>query len=184
MLAQEARTTMPDFTFSTSVPCHCLPQQAPQAHFKWAKHKLLLKQRKTQGSRHYYNPVLRNGQVQVSIFLFHQMYPKLTSSIEEGGGHDKWTDPSIPEMPLALPLWEKAMKQVEKDPSRVKFHVENLGYHVPEPSLMILGGLPEQCHLFMANWLGVQKTWMKWLEEDPPSQHPSSQQWQDFLIRL
>ena len=86
-------------------------------------------------------------------------------------------------MPLALLLWEQAMKQVDKDPSRVKTHVEDPGYHVPEPILVISGSSPEWRQLFMANWLGVQKFWIKRLEEDTASQHPSSQQWQDFLIR-
>ena len=53
------------------------------------------------------------------------------------------------------------MKWVDKDPSRVKTHVEDLGYRVPEPSLVISRGLPEQHQLFMANWLGVQKFWIK-----------------------
>ena len=75
------------------------------------------------------------------------------------------------------------MKQVDKDPSRVKTCVEDPGYCVPEPVLVILGGSPEWCQLFMANWLGVRKFWIKHLEEDTASQHPSSQQWQDFLIR-
>ena len=75
------------------------------------------------------------------------------------------------------------MKRVDKDPSRVKSHVEDSGYHVPEPALMISGGSPERRQLFMANWLAVRKFWFNHLEEDAPSQHPTSQQWRDFLIR-
>ena len=78
-------------------------------------------------------------------------------------------------MLLALLLWEQAMKRVDKDPSRVKTCVEDSGYRVPEPSLVISGGLPEWRQLFMVNWLGVQKFWIKWLEGGTTSQHPSTQ---------
>ena len=85
-------------------------------------------------------------------------------------------------MLLALLLWEQAMKRVDKDPSRVKTRVEDSGYCVPKPSLVILGGSPERHQLFMVNWLGVRKFWIKWLEGGTASQHPSMQQWRDFLI--
>jgi hypothetical protein len=86
-------------------------------------------------------------------------------------------------MLLALLLWEQAIKQVDKDPSRVKTRVEDPGYCSPDPSLVISGGSPEQRQIFMANWLGVRKFWIKQLEEDTTSQHSSTQQWRDFLIQ-
>ena len=73
------------------------------------------------------------------------------------------------------------MKQVDKDPSRVKTHVEDPAYHVPEPVLVISGSSPEWHQLFMANWLGIRKFWIKRLKEDTAFQHPSSQQWQDCV---
>ena len=76
------------------------------------------------------------------------------------------------------------MKQVDKDPSRVKIRVEDSGYRVPEPSLVISGSSPERHQLFMANWLGVRKFWIKQLEGGTASQHPSMQQWHNFLIQL
>ena len=75
------------------------------------------------------------------------------------------------------------MKRVDKDPSRVKTRVEDPGYHVPEPVLVISGSSPERRQLFMANWLGIRKFWIKHLEEDTAFQYPSLQQWWDSLIR-
>ena len=50
----------------------------------------------------------------------------------------------VPNMPSPLPVWENAMKRVDKDSRRIKTGLVDPGYRVPEPALLITGQTPER----------------------------------------
>ena len=58
-------------------------------------------------------------------------------------GHNKWEELREPEMLLPFPMWENAMKRMDKDSSRVKKGIVDPGYHVPEPALFLSSLSPE-----------------------------------------
>ncbi|KAH0831330.1 hypothetical protein J3R83DRAFT_13979 [Lanmaoa asiatica] len=97
------------------------------------------------------------------------------------GGRDKWKEVRMPEMPTPLPIWENAMKRVDKDPSRLKKDMVDRGYRVPEPAILISGQTPERRQLFMTNWLAIRPLWISRLDHDPPVQFPTSQLWREIL---
>ena len=90
----------------------------------------------------------------------------------------------MPEMPAPLPVWENAMKRVDKDPSRVKKPVIDRGYHIPEPALLVSGQSPERRQLFMTNWLAIRPVWISRLDHDPPAQFPIPQLWREILHKV
>ena len=84
-------------------------------------------------------------------------------------------------MPLPLPVWENAMKRVDKDSGRVKAGSVDRRYRIPEPALLITGQTPERRQHFMTNWLTVRPLWISHLDHNPPPQFPSPQLWREFL---
>ena len=87
----------------------------------------------------------------------------------------------MPKMPLPLPVWENAMKCVDKGPSRVKKNLVDRGYCMPKPATLISGQTPEHFQLFMINWLVIHPLWISRLNHDPPAQFPIPQLWREIL---
>lgn len=100
------------------------------------------------------------------------------------GNRDKWVEMREPDMPVALDIWENAMKRVDKNPSRVKKNIVDPGYRVPEPALLISAGSPERRMHLMTNWLAIRALWISRLDHDPPARFPSPQQWREVLHGL
>jgi len=75
----------------------------------------------------------------------------------------------MPEMPASLPVWENAMKCMDKDLSRMKTDMVNQSYCVPEPATLIFDQTPECHQLFMMNWLAICPLWISQLDHDPPA---------------
>ena len=50
-------------------------------------------------------------------------------------------------MPLLLPIWENAMKRVDKDSSRVKQSSVDCRYRIPEPAVLITGQTPNTANI-------------------------------------
>ena len=108
-------------------------------------------------------------------------YHLLTSSGPQGltshegshsASHNKWEELCEPEIPVPFLVWGNVMKCVDKDPSRVKRGMVDLGYHVPEPAQFLLSPSPSNIikhhKNFMMNWLAIHPLWISRLDHDPP----------------
>ena len=73
------------------------------------------------------------------------------------------------------------MKHIDKDPSRVKRGLDDQGYRIPEPALIISALSPERHQLFMTNWLAIRPLWISQLDHNPPARFLSPQQWREIL---
>ncbi|KAF8833607.1 hypothetical protein BDN67DRAFT_1017360 [Paxillus ammoniavirescens] len=76
---------------------------------------------------------------------------------------------------------EERLRQVDKDPARVKTGLVDTGYCFPEPTLIVAPVLPERRKLYCANWLAAQPLWITCVDHHPPSLLPVPQTWRDFL---
>ncbi|KAF8835068.1 hypothetical protein BDN67DRAFT_1015887 [Paxillus ammoniavirescens] len=79
------------------------------------------------------------------------------------------------------PQSEEQLRQVDKDPARVRMGLVNTSYCFPEPALIVVPVLPEQRKLYCANWLATRPLWISCIDHHPPSPLPIPQTWRDFL---
>ena len=117
----------------------------------------------------------------------HQKVLKLCLTYCEGGnsgGHNKWEELCMLKMPEPFMVWENALKHVDKDKSRVKKGMVDLGYHIPELALLISGQTPKHCQPFITNWLVICPLWISCLDHNPPICFPSLQLWRKILHNM
>ncbi|KAF9230549.1 hypothetical protein BU15DRAFT_83492 [Melanogaster broomeanus] len=135
--------------------------------------------RAQKGSHAASNPKLKDGRDKWLDRL-----PASSANRKPKGGRDKWLDPALPEIPPPNTFFQRAMKYVIKDASRVHPGLVDPGYRFPDPPLLVTSDNPRRKKLFIANWLTSRPLWMSRVDHDPPAKFPSPQMWRDFLISI
>ena len=96
-------------------------------------------------------------------------------------GRDKFRDPSHPWMPPSLPVWDRAMRAVDR--SQVAKPADEMwGYWIPEPALLLGGKDPTRQRRYLLNWLRAQPVWLYMLQiPGAGAVQVDPQSWRDFL---
>jgi hypothetical protein len=84
-------------------------------------------------------------------------------------------------MPPAIPLWEKALKAVDANRSRLVQHANmHLGYHFPDPYIFLPEG---RRTAYITGWLTCRAGWVQSLISNSAEvAAPNPQQWRSFLF--